>query len=397
MHALINAASAHMGGALTYLTNILRCLPEVAPTDKFTVFAPEATRARLSSLAQKNIVLRDYPAEQTRGWRRLWFDQVLIPKIARQLNIDVLFSSTGFGTFVAPCPEILLVRNPVYFSEDFAQTYRLLNRSLHRVRLRRWYSGLSVKFSDHVLFPTCAMKDMVESHVDLSNPFTDVIHYGFDRRNFFKEGAKPPGIVQKIRGWKREGYQILLNVSTYAVHKNFETLIEGLAHLKANNKRFRLITTTSRERTSDKAEYDALQRRAGQLGVDENWVESGYVPYEKLQFLYRDADAYVFPSFTESFGHSLVEAMVSGLPVIAAGMPVNREFCSYAWCYFDTFDAKDCGQAIARVLAHADLRDEMRRASKRRAQDFSWQVYAEQLMAVFRRLAPAETDSPVTS
>src|SRR5690606_7239692 len=133
-------------------------------------------------------------------------------------------------------------------------------------------------------------------------------------------------ILQQVARLK-ENHRVLLNVSTFSVQKNLETLIEALARLRERGLDVVLLTTTSRDKTTDTAEYDALVRRAEELGVRQNWVELGYVPYHELGHLYELADLYVFPSFTESFGHSLVEAMACGLPVVASGMPVNREVC----------------------------------------------------------------------
>src|SRR5690606_25403891 len=124
----------------------------------------------------------------------------------------------------------------------------------------------------------------------------------------------------------------------------------------------------SRDKTPDTAEYDALVRRTGELGVRQNWVELGYVPYPELGHPSELADLYVFPSFTESFGHSLVEAMACGLPVVASGMPVNREVCGDAGVYFDTFDAADCANKIAAVLTDASKAEDLVAASRRRAE-----------------------------
>jgi glycosyltransferase involved in cell wall biosynthesis len=152
-----------------------------------------------------------------------------------------------------------------------------------------------------------------------------------------------------------------------------------------------LVTTTSREQTSDKDEYDALQERAAELGVDDHWVELGYVPHRELPSLYRTADMYAFPSFTESFGHSMVEAMASGLPVVASDKAVHREVCEGAAAYFDTFDAVDCADTICDVLDDKEQRAAMRQAAMCRVHHFSWEQYVGQLAEVFEHVTPGKT------
>jgi glycosyltransferase involved in cell wall biosynthesis len=399
MRILINAASAHMGGSVTYLKHVLRWLPVIAPDSQFVAYVPEATREKLDGAhGGRAVDLRAYPYRSTSGLPRVMFDQWVVPRLAARERADVLFSATGFGTWSAACPEVLLVRNFAYYDSTFHAKYRELGRSLWKNRLRRWHGLLSMQRADCVLFPTEAMRQSVlQTYPWLNDDKSEAVLYGM-------EPAKPdapetvPAALRSIERLRERGDgPLLLNVSTYAVHKNLETLVAALPRLLERWPRLRLVTTTSRAQTTDTAEYEALKRQAAALGIDDAWIELGYVDHHLLPHLYHMADVYVFPSFTESFGHSMVEAMAAGLPVVAAGTPVNREVCSDAGRYFDTFDATDCGQAIAQVLAHTELREEMRWASKRRAQDFSWQVYAEQLMAVFRRLVPAETDSPVTS
>ncbi|QXD16177.1 glycosyltransferase family 4 protein [Rhodocaloribacter litoris] len=390
MHVLINAASANMGGALTYLINVVRQLPARAPENRFTVVLPAASRPKVETFGPfPNVTLVDYPHADTGGLARNYFDQVEIPRMVRRLQADVLFSSTGFGTFRSPCPQVLLVRNAAYFSPEFQQMYRELGRSLRRNTVRRWLSLASIRAADVTLFPTRAMQEMVGDWIDLRGRRTEVIHYGFDHEAFAARRAEDARF-ERLDRWRAEGYTVLLNVSTYAVHKSFEVLVEALPHLKTAGHRVKLVTTTSREKTTDKAEYDALVRRAEALGVREDWCELGYVPYEALRSLYARADVYVFPSFTESFGHSLVEAMASGLPVVASDMPVNVEVCEAAGVYFPVFDAAACADRIGQVLCEPAVRERMRQAALRRAQAFSWQQYVDTLMACFRDLVASE-------
>jgi len=381
---LINAASAHMGGSVTSLQNVLQELPEQFPEAHVQVYVPEATCEELP--ACERVEVRAYPYENTRGLQRLYFDQIEIPRITRQTDADVLFSATGFGTLWSPVPQVLSIRNMAYFDPRYEARYRELGRSFVKTRLRRWHSLLSIQAADLVLFPTRAIRDIVGSYVSLHGIGTQVLHYGYDTSRFDVRDGKRDSAREDLLGREEGGGPLILNVSTYAVHKNLETLIEAMPALQKAYPGLKLITTTSRNQTSDTAEYDALKEKAAQLGVADNWIELGYVPNEELPAVYQAADAYVFPSFTESFGHSLVEAMASGLPVIAADTAVHREVCGDAAAYFDTFDTTDCAETICAVLENDDRRTEMARASVRRADHFSWEQYTNRLSELFREL-----------
>lgn len=394
MRVLINAASAHMGGSVTYLLNVIQVLPEIAPGDHFIVVLPRASRKRAVDLGPfDNVKFVDYPYDDTAGLSRSYFDQVEIPRMIRSREIDVLYSSTGFGTFLSFSPQVLLVRNSKYFSQTFQRVYREAGHNVRSEIMRRWFSLISIRVSDLTLFPTRAMQKMVERYIDLHKQKTVVSHYGFDHDAFVVQ-EEDSSRLDELDKLKENGHTILLNVSTYAVHKNIEVLIEALSHLAESGRQIKLVTTTSRENAGHYEEdYNSMVYLAEELGVVEDWIELGYVQHENLPNLYSRADVYVFPSFTESFGHSLVEAMAAGLPIVASDVPVNVEVCKQAGKYFPKFDAAACATQIEEVLANPDERRQMRQASYGRADDFSWKTHVRQLVSTFR--AVHEGDSKV--
>lgn len=389
MRILINAASAHMGGSVTYVQNVLKELPGQCSGGRLIVYVPEKTAEALSVRADVDI--RTYPFASTQGFQRLYFDQVRIPRLARQENVDVLFSATGFGTLWSPVPQVLLVRNMKYFDPQLQAKYHELGRSFLAIRLRRWHSLLSIRAAETVLFPTRGMKETVETLVSLDSAATQSLHYGFDREKFGEAERGQSGTEPALRQRIPKDGPVLLNVSTYAVHKNLETVIEALPSLLNTHPDLTFVTTTSRERTTDKTEYDALKDRAAELGVANAWVELGYTSHDNLPALYRAADLYVFPSFAESFGHSMVEAMASGLPIVSSDTEVHREVCGDAAAYFDALDATGCAESIREVLNDEVQRAAMARAATCRALHFSWEQYVERLADIFQRVTARRT------
>jgi len=72
----------------------------------------------------------------------------------------------------------------------------------------------------------------------------------------------------------------------------------------------------------------------------------GRVSTERCMQVYSEVDALFYPSLTESYGLPLVEAMVLGLPVIAADLPYARWMCEDEAIYFDPEDIESAGAAI---------------------------------------------------
>ena len=113
------------------------------------------------------------------------------------------------------------------------------------------------------------------------------------------------------------------------------------------------------------------------------------VPYEKIESVYRDTDIFLFPSLVESFGHPLVEAMASGLPIIASDTTVNREICGDAAVYFDPQNASDFAQSIMLVREDVELRSKLRENGLLRVRTiFDWEQHVTRLIDVFNQMEP---------
>jgi glycosyltransferase involved in cell wall biosynthesis len=93
--------------------------------------------------------------------------------------------------------------------------------------------------------------------------------------------------------------------------KRFDVLLQAMAIVRSQAERARLMVA------GDGPERDALLRQTSDLDLDSvvSWL--GLVDRNRLPELFRSANAFVLSSNFESFGVVLIEAMASGLPVIA--------------------------------------------------------------------------------
>jgi glycosyltransferase involved in cell wall biosynthesis len=73
-------------------------------------------------------------------------------------------------------------------------------------------------------------------------------------------------------------------------------------------------------------------------GLSDRVKFRGHVNADELAGAYRSADCLIWPSYVETFGHPLVEAAASGLPILAAEAASNHEIAGGAAVYFPPFD-----------------------------------------------------------
>lgn len=111
---------------------------------------------------------------------------------------------------------------------------------------------------------------------------------------------------------------------------------------------------------------------------------TGFVQNEELVWLYKNCQAYAFPSLMEGFGLPALEAMAAGAPVVSSHATCLPEIYGGAAHYFDPLDAADMAQKIEQVLSDSKLRQKLIAAGYRQAARYSWQAMARQTHAVYR-------------
>jgi len=117
--------------------------------------------------------------------------------------------------------------------------------------------------------------------------------------------------------------------------------------------------------------------------IQDNIIFAGEVTDEELVVLYKNANAFVMPSFEEGFGIPILEAMALGCPVVSSNAGSLKEVGGEAALYFDPRDLGDMGDKIEKLLTSEKLRKELIEKGKQRVKLFSWKKMAQQTLGVY--------------
>ena len=117
----------------------------------------------------------------------------------------------------------------------------------------------------------------------------------------------------------------------------------------------------------------------------------GYLRGQKLASAYASADAFIFPSRTETLGLVLLEAMAAGTPVVAAnsgGIPdiVTNGINGYL---FDPDDEKGAITATQKLFAHSEERETLRKNARAEAERWGWSAATQQLRNYYQKIISA--------
>jgi len=389
---LINALASTAGGGMTYLHNILPRLSELDRVNHYLVLVPPAHLAEYSSLVRERVRLETAPVGSGL-LARLWWEQSGLRSYIKERGVEVLVSLGNFALLGSPVPQILFSRNDLYFSRYFEQNLRArgLYAELIGNRLKRRLAQLSIKRAEVNIVPTSAFADHIRAFNGQAEADFEVLHFGFDPAVFASD-EEPLAQEQLAKLRLNEPHRRLLCVSHYNYFRNFETLIRALPLIKEQaGSDIQLVLTTDLRRGAIYGGYDATAAAEliDRLGVRDDIAMLGAVDYRRLHHLYRLCDLCVCPSYAESFGHPMLEAMASGLPVVAADLDVHREVCGEAALYFAVFDERSLAAQCVRVLRDRALSEALKARGSEQHRRFSWDEHVRSLVALVERCLAA--------
>lgn len=382
MKVLIDALTAREGGGVTYLRNAVPALHRQRPDWTYTVILSSQYQQALIDELGGTVHVLPADVKAFPPLERFRFLRAHVPNFVLRDGYDLFFSIAEASAWRTPCPRVVMVANPNFFSPvsrlDGARSKLMLvaYKTLWRPIVRRTLRG-----ADRAVFVSDAFKQDVMRVVPLDTARCRVVHHG---RN--------PAFTPASADARKEGRgkEFVLSVSSLARHKDFGTLLRGFARIVAGAERDLDLVIAGAAR--DRVLHRELLDECARLGIEARVRFLGPVAVAELPDLYRRALVFVLPSRLETFGLPLVEAMACGSPVVATALPVCREICGDAARFFPPGDDAALASVVGGLLDSLDDRHAMAEAGLERARAFSWPRTARSMTGIFEeviRSAPA--------
>jgi len=379
IHLFFNALAASAGAGLTYVRNVVREISERNDV-RATIALTPVLRAEFRPTP--NVEFVGLKASGTAN--RFWKEQSLLPKLIREAKADVLISTGNFALRNSPVPQVLLSGNSLYTSDDFYRDVRRRHDygAWLDTRIKAIFAKRSVFWADVTVAPSRAFAEVLQQWTGRN--IVNVYH-GFDKRQFVRDtNPLARDVQEKINA--AQGALKLLFVSHYNYYRNFETLLRAvpLFRDRIKGKEVKLFLTCKLRSGQNPGSYkaEAASRLIRELNIAENVVELGAVPYNQLHYLYHSVDIYVTPAYAETFAHPLVEAMASGLPIVASDTPGHREICAGSAVFFGRFSPSGLAEQVVKVASSQELVQDLKVRGEKRSADFSWREHVSKIVAI---------------
>lgn len=178
----------------------------------------------------------------------------------------------------------------------------------------------------------------------------------------------------------------LLFVGTVQPRKNLQRLIEAWARFLRRHPAHELALVLAGKRGWL---TDAIERRAGELGIAGRVHFTGYVADDDLPALIGGALGYLLPSLYEGFGLPLLEAQACGTPVLTSPVSSLPEVAGDAAIYVEPLDVDAIADGIARLVFEPELRERLRLRGLQRVVEWSWERTARETLAILEKAISA--------
>lgn len=171
----------------------------------------------------------------------------------------------------------------------------------------------------------------------------------------------------------------VLFVGNRGGYKNFDRFARSMSTVMHEDADIRLVCGGGGPLT------EAEQRLLKEIGIDGRTVQIKFDD-PMLTCLYRNAEAFIFPSLYEGFGIPILESFSCGCPLLSSNTSSFPEVIGDAGVMFDPYDEAAMAETISKVLADAEMRQRMVDRGLARAKEFSWDKTAQNTREVYERI-----------
>lgn len=236
-----------------------------------------------------------------------------------ELQLDLLHVHTEFGTglfsiFCAKHLKLPLVYTYHTSYEDYLHYLSFLNQGIFQKVTKKVVIKLTRKFanaSQLIISPSEKTKKVLEGYQ--VKPPIYVQPTGLDLARFYlspEEKAEAKRSIRQHYG-VHEKDPLLITVGRLGEEKRFDVLIRCMQALKASGSSAKLLLVGAGPKEKD------LQNLSQSLGVDDVVLFTGKVEPQSMPQYYHASDVFISASLSETQGLTFIEALASGLPLIA--------------------------------------------------------------------------------
>lgn len=227
----------------------------------------------------------------------------------------------------------------------------------------KYVSALAIKRAKAIFVPAHTVKETLRTHIDGLNQ--QKIHVTY-------EGLHPGWFTAPKEKKIEEKEKILFYTGSLYPHKNVMLVVQALSKLPG----YHLYISSARS-----VFVDDFMKSVREVGMGPHVTHLGCLSDDELRSWYARSVALVQPSLSEGFGLTGIEAMATGLPVLASDIPIFREVYKDCFIPFDPLSEDAFIHAVH--MLEKQSRSTLSRKSRELARGYSWEKMGNQTREIY--------------
>lgn len=252
----------------------------------------------------------------------------------------------------------------------FPQYYHLIDRKIYTYKFRK-----ACENADKIIaISECTKRDIIR-YFGISEDKIEVVYQGCDT-------SFTHAVTEEKKREVRSKYQLpehyILNVGSIEERKNILVAVQALPMLPTD---IHLVIVGRRTDYTEKVEqYIKKNKLTERVHIISN------VPFDDLPAFYQSAEIFVYPSRFEGFGIPIIEALYSGIPVVAATGSCLEEAGGPESIYVNPDDIAGMADAFKQIYSNSDKRKNMVEKGREFAKQFSEKQQSEEIINIYKKL-----------
>jgi glycosyltransferase involved in cell wall biosynthesis len=369
-------------GLGVYGQNLIRELLKLDPDTRYVIFL-DSTKSQHLFREFGNAEACVAPSRS-----KLYWDQIIVPRLARKFDVDLIFNPKFSIPFFTRRPCIFVHQGSDWYVNPqnypwWDNLYIRIMLPLYSMRATKTLSISQATLDDLAKYTCIDVKDSVVTYAGVGPNFTPERDEAALAR-FRAEYRLPERFIFTVARVLHIGHR---HLPPYPGGNN-ERLLRAYLRYRKEGGELPLVVAGSR--------VEEYLRARGFTDADLETVHFlGFVPNDRIHLAFQLAECFVLATLCESFGIPIVEAFACGCPAIVPSTCAAPEIAGGAARLIDPRDEADIARALMEVTTSPELRDKMRALGLKRAQTLTWRETARRTLAVFNEIVPLDVPARV--
>ena len=348
-------------GLGNYSRFVIEALLKYFPENEYFAYSPKL------GIRNWGLGIRSIMPKNKIFWRSLFIKNDL-----QRDSIQIyhgLSNQLPFGKMPSGIKMVVTIHDLIF--ERYPKLYPFFDRIIYKIKFRK-----ACQNADAVVAVSEQTKRDIIDFYGINPEKIHVIYQDCD------VGFQKKLSVEQIENVK-EKYQIkhkyILSVGTIIERKNQLTLVKAFHKLDLSN--YELVLVGGKSAYQNQIESYIQEHTLLNIKL------LNKVPFQDLPAIYQGSELFVYPSFFEGFGIPIVEALHSGVPVVAATGSCLEEAGGGGALYANPLYINNLADKMLQVLVNKDLRKQLIEAGGKHVKQFSAERIAGKLTDLYKSIS----------